>query len=190
MRFDTSWPVLALALAGAACEKVSSAPEPSALAIDESEPSRTVVVGVDPGQFACDSVAPEADVEAAVGVEVEATPAQFTPPEGVPAPCNYVGTAPPQPSWSFDLDCRAGAIGNGAQMMAQYAAEPSSRAVMVGRSGIDHQDSVLLFIDDDAPCYGRVLGPGADKRLALARVVAGKLRESNAPTRPTIRSVR
>jgi hypothetical protein len=40
---------------------------------------------------------------------------------------------------------------------------------------------VLLFLDDDAPCYVRVIGPGADRRLALARLVAGRLERRTAP---------
>jgi len=138
-------------------------------------------VGVNAKDFVCDSVAPRKDVEAALGTTVEPADPHFTPPAGVPAPCNYLGPAPELLGWSFDLDCRKSAPEAGAQLMVTYASQPESTPVRVGKSGIDHRDSVLLFIDDDAPCYGRVLGPGADRRLALARLVSDGLQVHNAP---------
>jgi hypothetical protein len=72
----------------------------------------------------------------------------------------------------------------------QVDAGPPRRApegafdVAVGARGLDHHGQGLLFIDDDAPCYVRVVGPDADRRLALARHVADRLNLANAPMTP------
>jgi len=57
-------------------------------------------------------------------------------------------------------------------------------SVDVGAKGLDHNDQGLLFIDDDAPCYVRVIGPDASRRLALAKQVAKNLTFVNAPMTP------
>lgn len=68
--------------------------------------------------------------------------------------------------------------------------EPIRRApeqaaeVAVGAKGLDHHGQGLLFIDDDAPCYVRIVGPDADRRLALAQLVAKNLTFVNAPMTP------
>jgi hypothetical protein len=41
-----------------------------------------------------------------------------------------------------------------------------------------------LFIDDDAPCYVRVVGPEADRRMALARHLVSALTPATAPMTP------
>ncbi len=56
--------------------------------------------------------------------------------------------------------------------------------VDVGAKGLDHNDQGLLFIDDDAPCYVRVVGRDAARRLALAKAVAKHLTFVNAPMSP------
>jgi glucose dehydrogenase len=56
--------------------------------------------------------------------------------------------------------------------------------VEVGAKGLDHHGQGLLFIDDDAPCYVRVVGPDAQRRLALARAIAKNLTFANAPMIP------
>jgi hypothetical protein len=56
--------------------------------------------------------------------------------------------------------------------------------VAVGRRGLDALGQGLIFIDDDAPCYVRVVGPDAAKRLALAQHVATRLTVANAPMTP------
>lgn len=60
----------------------------------------------------------------------------------------------------------------------------TSMTVDVGAKALDHNDQGLLFIDDDAPCYVRVIGPSADRRLALAKQVAKNLTFMNAPMTP------
>ena len=56
--------------------------------------------------------------------------------------------------------------------------------VAVGAKGLDHHGQGLLFIDDDAPCYVRVVGPDAPRRLALAQLIAKNLTFANAPMSP------
>jgi hypothetical protein len=174
---------LAVLVAGpAGCGNDDRGPRREILVEDtRSAPIR--VLGVSPLGFQCESVAPLDAVEAAIGRPLEAVvPAGFSPPEGVPKPCHYVSALPDQPGeWSFDLDCRERAIADGERLMTRYATEPGSTPVLVGRTGIDHHGSQILFFDDDAPCYVRVNGPGAAERLALARVIAEGLTRHNAP---------
>ncbi len=56
--------------------------------------------------------------------------------------------------------------------------------VAVGAKGLDHHGQGLIFIDDDAPCYVRVVGPDATKRLELAKLLAKQLTFANAPMTP------
>ncbi|MFN0253182.1 MAG: hypothetical protein ACKV2T_40285, partial [Kofleriaceae bacterium] len=65
----------------------------------------------------------------------------------------------------------------------QRAPEEAS-AVQVGAKGLDHHGQGLLFIDDDAPCYIRVVGPDKERRLALALHIAKNLTFANAPMSP------
>jgi len=68
--------------------------------------------------------------------------------------------------------------------------EPIRRApeaaaeVAVGAKALDHHGQGLLFIDDDAPCYVRVAGKDAARRLELARLIAKNLTLANAPMTP------
>ncbi|HLU68835.1 MAG TPA: hypothetical protein VKZ63_21285 [Kofleriaceae bacterium] len=188
MRSTPAAPATVAALAalalGSACSKEDKAPAPELL-VEDDRTAPVQVLGVSPVDFTCDSIAPLEAVEAAIGRPLELVDAAgFSPPEGVPKPCNYVSALPDMPGeWSFDLDCRERAIGDGERLMAQYATDPeaSGKPIQVGRSGIDHHDSQILFFDDDAPCYVRVNGPGAAERLALARLIADSLNRRNAP---------
>ncbi len=79
--------------------------------------------------------------------------------------------------------------GSGSGAGSGEAAKPRrkpelAREVDVGARGLDHHGQGLLFIDDDAPCYVRVIGPDADKRLALARHLATALTLRTAPMSP------
>jgi hypothetical protein len=56
--------------------------------------------------------------------------------------------------------------------------------VAVGAKALDHNDQGILFIDDDAPCYVRVIGRDPAKRLELAKLVAKNLTFANAPMTP------
>ncbi len=56
--------------------------------------------------------------------------------------------------------------------------------VAVGAKALDHNDQGLIFIDDDAPCYVRVIGPEVSRRLELAKLIAKNLTFANAPMSP------
>jgi hypothetical protein len=56
--------------------------------------------------------------------------------------------------------------------------------VAVGAKALDHHGRGLIFIDDDAPCYVRVVGKDAARRLELAKLVARNLTFANAPMTP------
>ena len=175
-----------LALA-AGCTGGGDAAKAARLAEDDS-PAPIQVIGVSPLDFRCDLVANLQEVAEAVGGPVELFESGSTPPAGVPKPCHYVSTATDRPGeWSFDMDCREHALDTGGQLMAQYAADPTARPVLVGRTGLDHSGVQLLFFDDDTPCYVRVMGKGEAERLALARLVADGLVRTNAPGRVTFR---
>ena len=66
-------------------------------------------------------------------------------------------------------------------------APSGAQVVDVGAKGLDHHGQGLLFIDDDAPCYVRVVGPDAARRLDLAKLVAKNLTFDNAPMKPRAR---
>ena len=65
-----------------------------------------------------------------------------------------------------------------------YTRPGESAEVAVGAKGLDHHGQGLLFIDDDAPCYVRVVGPDATGRLELAKLIAKNLTIKNAPMTP------
>jgi hypothetical protein len=65
----------------------------------------------------------------------------------------------------------------------QRAPEESS-SVDIGAKALDHNGQGLLFIDDDAPCYVRIVGPDKAKRLALAQLLVKNLTFANAPMSP------
>lgn len=196
MRFALALAVVPLAACGG--EKTESRQK-------QDTADEIVTVGVYPEQFQCESLAPLADL-AVLGDGVKAAdPPGSTPPRGVARPCNYVtevpasqfdGDAGPEQvvevSWSFDLDCRDGALKEAEELRAEYskmegdpdAGVPSTVEVDVGRWGTDHLRSQLLFVDRDADCFVRVRGPSAEGRLALARVVEKHLTEKTAVREP------
>lgn len=205
--------VAAIAVLAAACTKPDDRQPAAAEQVPESAPK--TLLGVDPDKFLCASVASLADLGAALGGQPRALDTAFSPPRGVPAPCNYVigraaGDAGTSEAWTFDIDCRpdyqkradflfAQYTRTSGELVSAYAAEVGSgkppandagvvaRApedafkVDVGLKGLDHHGQGLLFLDDDAPCYVRVVGPDAARRLALAQLVARNLSETVAP---------
>ena len=179
--------LLAFLAGAAACTGERNPGKGTRLAEDDS-PAPIQVIGVSPLDFRCDLVVHPHAVAEAVGAPVEPEETGFSPPAGVAKPCHYRSTAADRPgAWSFDLDCREHALDTGGQLMAQYAADPTARPVLVGRTGIDHHGVQLLFVDDDTPCYVRVMGKGETERLALARLVADGLVRTNAPGRVSFR---
>jgi hypothetical protein len=139
-----------------------------------------------------------------VGGPVEATDSAFRPAKGTPRPCNYAlierrplpqpeggakdgdagAPAPAEWLWGITFDCRESYHAGTRKEMARLIAEEGARPAPVGTSGISHRDAALMFFDDDSPCWVRVVGPGAEERLAIARLVADRLSEKNAPMRP------
>ena len=167
--------------AAAACGKEKE-PAKGRVLVEDDEPAPIQALGVLAVDYKCESVIAPETVEAAVGKPLDPVVSDFTPPQGVPKPCQYASAIPEQPEdWSWDLDCRERAMDDGARLMAEHATKPGAKAVLVGRSGLDHSGVQLIFFDDDAPCYVRVNGPGEAERLALARAIADGLTRRNAP---------
>jgi len=123
------------------------------------------------------------------------------------------GDAGPPEAWFFDIDCRDRALeladalfeqyrtGTAADIEAYAAARDAgitltrdggpppkapeeARDVEVGAKGLDHHGQGLIFVDDDTPCYVRVVGPDAARRLSLARMLAKNLTLEKAPMTP------
>jgi hypothetical protein len=165
----------------AACEREATTAARGRVLVEDERPAPIEVVGVSALDFRCDSVAPADAVTTALGA-VTAVEAQMSPPPGVPRTCAYQSTDPARAGlWSFDIDCREGALAAGEALMVELASKEGAQPIRIGRSGIDAAGSVLLFVDDDAPCYVRVLGPDAERRAALARIVSERPEPRTAP---------
>lgn len=63
-------------------------------------------------------------------------------------------------------------------------APQEAHEVAVGRKGVDVLGDGIIFVDDDAPCYVRVVGADTARRLAFAQYVAQKLIPATAPMTP------
>jgi hypothetical protein len=165
--------------------------------------------GVYPEKWRCDSIANLATLGQVLGGTVKQLDSAMDVPHGVPHPCNYEVMAHEPEYWTFDIDCREGMKQRADALFAQYretsaeavqryadagagkpsdagAARPPEPAVevAVGAKGLDHHGQGLIFIDDDAPCYVRVVGKDAARRLELARLIAKNLTYDNAPMTP------
>lgn len=169
--------------------------------------------GIYPENWRCDTVVTLNALGELLGGTVKQIDSPASVPRGLPKPCNYEVTARDTAIWSFDVDCRDGMKQRADALFAQYAAssrdlvahhgaiadagaikptdagvdmrapEPAVE-VFVGAKGLDHHGQGLIFIDDDAPCYVRVVGKDAARRLELARLLASKLTFANAPMTP------
>ncbi len=93
---------------------------------------------------------------------------------------NAAADAGPQPGAKRD----AGVRDKDAGIDAPQRAPEAATEVMVGLKGLDHHGQGLIFIDDDAPCYVRVVGPDSARRLELAKTIAKNLTFANAPMSP------
>ncbi len=189
------WGRLALfgAALGAACASGEEAEGAAAEPRDSERAAAVEMLGVDPSDFDCESIASEQQVASIVGGDVMLSRSQFEPPRGVTRPCIYTlaryadrdaGLDPRR--WSIDLDCRKSALDDGERLLAQNATRRGAEPIRVGSSGID-VDPALVFLADDAPCYVRVVGPDQRLRVELARLVAGELTAKNAPMTPVYR---
>jgi hypothetical protein len=188
----------------------------SAAASDPPRPAAPPhVAGVYAEQWRCESIASLETLGQLLGGTARQIDSPASVPHGVPHPCSYeILTSEPE-YWTFDVDCRDGMKQRADALFAQYretsreavahyaqldagvgkpgdagvASHPPEAAVdvAVGAKGLDHHGEGLLFIDDDAPCYVRVTGKDAARRLALARLVSKSLTLDNAPMVPRAR---
>lgn len=176
------------------------------------EPVRKLA-GIYPEKFQCETITPVAQLTQTLGGQARVVDNPMSPPRGVMHPCNYqVDINGAFEYWTWDADCRddykkrADALftqysNDSAAMVQQYNAaadagiKPTDAGyvmhaptgameVQVGAKALDHHGQAILFIDDDAPCYVRVVGPDAGRRLELARLVAKNLTFENAPMTP------
>jgi len=180
---------------------------------DQDEPGRQLA-GVYADKWKCESIATLEQVGQVLGAPVRKLDSPSSIPRGVPAPCNYEIAAQPLEYWTFDLDCRDGYKKRADGLFEQYKqtsadlvnsynaladakggikptdagveihAPMDAVEVQVGARGLDHHGQGLLFVDDDAPCYVRVVGPDPQRRLQLAQLLAKNLTFQNAPMTP------
>lgn len=200
---------LLLVAAGGCSTSKPDAPAPPAAADDFGKR-----VGIDPDRWTCDVLTTPAVLAEALGAPAHEVESGMPTPRGVPRPCNYIVEAVPgqQEAWTYDLDCRDGALKTAEILFSQYqetnaamiaaygdasagkaiiddggvalSAPGGSFPVAVGKRGLDHHGQGILFVDDDAPCYVRVVGRDAARRLTLAKLIAQKLTPATAPMRP------
>jgi hypothetical protein len=171
------------------------------------------LAGVFPDRFECASITSTEALGQILGAATRAIDSPSSVPRGLPRPCTYEVAATTPEYWTYDFDCRDGYKQRADALFDQYkqfnadriakynevtdagTVKPSDAGieykhpgvsidVSVGAKGLDHNDQGLIFIDDDAPCYVRVIGPDATRRLELAKVVAKNLTFANAPMTP------
>jgi hypothetical protein len=170
------------------------------------------LAGVYPEQWRCDSIATLASLGELLGGTTRHVDSAAPIERGLPHPCNYEVQGRELEYWTFDVDCRDGMKQRADALFDQYRtmsreaieqhrsragsanklrdAGPEPRApepaaeVAVGAKGLDHRGQGLIFIDDDAPCYVRVVGKDAVRRLELAKLIAKNLTFANAPMTP------
>jgi hypothetical protein len=178
-----------------------------------TEPGRKLA-GVYPDKFQCESVMTLGEVGQVLGGDAHVLDSAMSVPRGLPHPCNYeVTVSGAAEYWTFDFDCRDGYKQRADALFEQYrtgssevidqynraaadggikpndagistkAPEPAVE-VSVGAKGLDHHGQGLIFVDDDAPCYVRVIGNDATRRLLLAKALAKNLTFANAPMTP------
>jgi hypothetical protein len=181
---------------------------------DKTVESDRKLAGVFPDRFECKSILTDDEVKQILGAhQVAKSESATVPPRGVAKACEYRVTMPTvMEQWTFDFDCRDGMKERADKLFEQYrrtsaelvhAFDEASDAgikpndagivikrpddafdVEVGAKALDHHGQGILFIDDDAPCYVRVVGADAPRRLALAKAIAAKLTFANAPMTP------
>ncbi|MBA3454397.1 MAG: hypothetical protein H0T42_14990 [Deltaproteobacteria bacterium] len=109
--------------------------------------------------------------------------AQYTKTSGeLVAHYNIASDAGPVPGVKIDAGTKDKTIDAGPEIVRRAPEE--SAVVQVGAKALDHHGQGLLFIDDDAPCYVRIVGPDSARRLSLAQLVAKNLTFANAPMTP------
>lgn len=197
-----------LVLVLGACEGKSS----GAAAGGDPATADIKLVGVDLDRWTCDLIATPAAMSQLLGAPARGVDSTLGSAPGTPKPCNFVVEGPVPEAWSFDLDCRDHAIATAEKLFVEYVARneeliaqydaatggkvvtndagveqhgvAAPSVVAVGKKALDHHGQAILFIDDDTPCYARVAGPDAARRLVVATMVAQKLTPATAPMRP------
>lgn len=171
------------------------------------------LAGVWPDKFQCDSVMPLTQLGELLNGTPHVLDSPSSVPNGIAHPCTYEVTVNNAAEyWTFDFDCREGAKQRADKLFEQYKTGSTDRIeqydaladagikpndagisisrpdpaveVDVGAKGLDHNGQGLIFVDDDAPCYVRIVGPEAARRLALAQALAKNLTFANAPMTP------
>jgi hypothetical protein len=178
----------------------------------ETEPKK--LAGVYPEKFQCDSILKLDQVGQLLGGMPHELESASAVPRGIAHPCNYEVTVNGAAEyWTFDFDCRDGAKQRADKLFEQYKTGSSDNIeqydaiadaggvkandagtsiarpdpaveVDVGAKGLDHHGQGLIFVDDDAPCYVRIVGPDAARRLTFAQAIAKNLTFANAPMTP------
>jgi hypothetical protein len=201
----------AAAAAAGACKTEASQSAPPR---EKEEPPAGQLAGVWPQQFQCSSIAAPAALAQLLGGDVKPIDNPMSMPKGVAPPCMYqVVHESVSEQWQFDFDCRDSYRTTFGKLVDQYRqqnldmiAEWNGKAdagvfkpndagieynrpgdpveVAVGQKALDHHGAALIFLDDDAPCYVRVAGKDATRRLELAKLVAKNLTFQNAPMTP------
>jgi hypothetical protein len=179
-----------------------------------TDPGTRKLAGVFPDKFECKSILTLEELGQILNGSAHDLDSALSVPRGLPHPCTYEVTVDGQAEyWTFDFDCRDGMKQRADALFEQYrtgstqlieqyntlsdagAIKPNDAGIPthppepavevdVGAKGLDHHGQALIFIDDDAPCYVRVIGPGAPRRLALAKALAKHLTFANAPMTP------
>jgi hypothetical protein len=171
------------------------------------------LAGVPPKQFDCGSIASVEALGQLLGGTAKPVDGAISTQEGLAKPCSYDVAVNGVERWFFDFDCRPNYRQTAEQLFKDYNKDSSDLAtrydqlkdagavkpndagtslarptvaseVQVGQRALDHHGQGLLFIDDDAPCYVRVVGPDAARRLELAKLIAKNLTFANAPMTP------
>ncbi len=204
-------PVLLLGLLGlphVGCEEKSTS---AATGATSGAPAVTLV-GVDLDRWTCDLIATPALISQTLGIPVRGVDSTLGSAPGTPKPCNFVAEGAAPEAWSFDFDCRDRALATAEKLFTEYTernhaligqfdastggkvftddagveqhAVAAPVEVQVGRKALDHHGQAILFVDDDTPCYARVAGPDAERRLLVAKLVAAKLTPATAPMEP------
>ena len=176
-----------------------------------TDPARKLA-GIYPEDWKCSEIASLEALAQVLGGAAHEMDSALSVPRGLPHPCNYEVQANGVEYWTFDVDCRDGMKQRADALFAQYASDSADKIaayngvadagikptdagiairapeaaaeVAVGAKALDHHGQGLIFIDDDAPCYVRVVGPDANRRLELAKLLAKNLTFANAPMKP------
>lgn len=170
--------LLAFALSSAACDQQKNAFDPKA----RIDGGPVKVIGGFPDRFDCKAFF--GDVATIVGGDVEWIVAEFSPQQGTATPCGFQMRADATKFYQFSIDCRQLAEGEIDLVMKTKGTDPNTHPVAIGRRGIDHDKSRMIFLDDDTDCVVWVVAPDEPSRATLSTAILQKLNGENAPKYP------